>query len=205
MRGERSVRIRPARLHLDRHARQVELMRLERHDVVPLDVPFDDDAGVRRAARRRADAPVELLGRLLQVVGEHRQRGGAVARVLGHEHDVEGRPVVHQQLAEAVVDQSARRRQTREPDAVVLGRGPHVAAANDLQEPQSGDQQRDTDGGDRAHHDDPPHQRRRHFARHDPEPTKRRHHSAPKMCSPQKTSRNTNGASSAALAACPSP
>ena len=43
-----------------------------------------------------------------------------VARVLGHEHDVERRPVVDQQLAVAVEDHAARRRHAPQADAVVL-------------------------------------------------------------------------------------
>jgi hypothetical protein len=63
------------------------------------------------------------------------QRRALVGRVLGHEHDVERRPVVDEDLPVAVVDHAARRRDAHEPRAVVLGELPHLRPLHDLQEP----------------------------------------------------------------------
>ncbi len=55
VRRERAVRIVALGRDLEGDARQLELVRLERDDVVPLDVAADDDALVRRPLRRRVD------------------------------------------------------------------------------------------------------------------------------------------------------
>ena len=136
VRRERSVRIVALRRDLEGDARQLELVGLQRDDVVPLDVSADDDALVRRPLRRRVDRLLDRLARRPEVMAQVPEDLATAARVLGDEHHVERWPVVDEDLAVAVVDDAARRGHADQPRAVVLGDRAHLRSAHDLEVPE---------------------------------------------------------------------
>ena len=76
----------------------------------PVEVAPHHDALERRALRRRAQRARSPHPRAREVARRASRARRDVVRVLGHEHDVERRPIVDQDLAVAIVDHAARRR-----------------------------------------------------------------------------------------------
>src|SRR5437773_6208629 len=135
MRGERPERVVAFRRDPQPNAGQVELVRLERDYPLPVNVSPEHDALVALAVAPGAVYPrVEPRLLLAEISGERLQDlAPALTRVLGHEDDVERGAVVDQDLAVAVVDDTTRRRDAHQPDAVLLGVVAHLRTALDLE------------------------------------------------------------------------
>ena len=101
-------------------------------------------AVMSRTSARPAISGCELLGLLLRVVHVH-----------GQQADVQAGPVLHQDLAVAVVDDPAGRLHLHFPDAVVVGHGHVLVAGEDLQEPQTEGQHAEEHEGDDEQHAHP--------------------------------------------------
>src|SRR5213078_1103987 len=111
MRGERPERIVAFRRDPQRDTGQVELVCLERDHSLPVDVAAEHDALVVLAVAAGGAYPLVEPRLLAEVPGKGPQDlAPALARILGHEDDVERGAVVDQDLAVAVVDDAPRRR-----------------------------------------------------------------------------------------------
>src|SRR5262249_15242627 len=121
---------------------------------VPIDVAPQHDVLERRsmARRSRSQRLPSIVHVLVEKSSEPAQDVLRTPRVFGHHHDVEGRTVLDQQLAAAVVDQTAGRIDAFQTYAVVLGKRAKVLALDDLKLPQAHDQKRERED-DETHGD----------------------------------------------------
>ena len=127
----------------DVHALEGEAVQLETRDLLGIEVGAQRHAAV---ARRLADAVLEAR----DVAGgeaHHRrelfEQGVHVLHLLARHFQIEGRPVLRQQRAVAVVDQAAHRRHRHHAHAVVVGAGAEVVVLQHLQVGEPRQQQQD--------------------------------------------------------------
>ena len=149
MRGELSVEVMPRGRDLQADAGQVELMRLERDDLLPSETLGDGDWLVGRAAGfiGVGNFVGDLIG--AGVAREPFDRQREIVGILGHDLRVERRTRVDQRAVIAIEDQSARRGHALKPNPVAIGHLDIVLVVQDLQvvEAHRGD------GENREHHD----------------------------------------------------
>ena len=121
MRGELAVQVMPRGGDLEADAGQVELMRLERHYLLPSKTLGDGDGLVGRAARLigvgnfvrdviSSSVPLEPFDRQREVIG-----------ILGHDLRVERWSRIDERAVIAIEDQSARRGHALEANPVAIG------------------------------------------------------------------------------------
>ncbi len=147
--GELTVQVMPRRRDLQTDARQVELMRLERHHLLPSETLCDSDWLVRRTAGLVGVG--NFVSNLVRtgVTCEPFDRQRKIVGILGHDLRVERRARVDQRTVVAIEDQSARRGHPLEPNPVAISHLDIFFVMQNLQVVQAHRDQRQN----REHHD----------------------------------------------------
>ena len=121
MRGELAVQVMPRGRDLQTDAGQLELMRFERHHLLPSEPLGDGDWLVGRAAGLIGVG--NLIGDVVGagVAREPLDRQRKIVGILGHDLRVERRLGIDQRTMIAIEHQSARRGHALEPNPVAIG------------------------------------------------------------------------------------